>query len=154
MAQGDIVCFDQFLVDMGNKLHDLDSDTIKVGFTTGTTTPATTTADPRWGAGGTTDFSAEEVTPGGNYSAGGPDITAGASFSLSGGAAVFDSSTNISISQNGSNPTNARWGIIYNDTAAGKNAIGYLDNGSSVDMSAGDFTVTWNASGIFSVNQA
>ena len=47
MAQGDVVFFDQFLVDVQEKIHDLENDTIKVGFTDGTTTPATTTADPR-----------------------------------------------------------------------------------------------------------
>jgi len=154
MAQGDVVFFDQFLMDVFKKVHNMDSDTIKVGFTDGTTTPATTTADPRWGAGGTTNFLSEEVTPGGNYSTGGPDITAGASVALSGGACVFDSTTNVSISQHASNPTNARWGILFNDTATGKNAVGYVDFGSSTDMSGGDLTITWNASGISSTDQA
>lgn len=152
MAQGDVIFFDQFLVDVQEKLHDLENDTIKLGLITSSTTPAATTSDGRWGAGGSTNLSTNEVTAGGNYSAGGPTI-ANNSVTLSSGAAVFDGD-DISISQNGSNPTNARWGIIYNDTDAGKRAIGYLDLGSDTDLSAGDFSVAWNASGISSLNQA
>ncbi len=154
MAQGDIVAFDQFLVDVQEKLHDLENDTIKIGFVDGvTTTPATTTADPRWGAGGTTNFAAEEVTPGGNYSTGGPSC-ANPSVTLSAGAAVFDADDPATISQHASNPTDARWGIIYNDTDTGKRAIGYIDFGSSTDLTAGDFSIAFNASGIHSLDQA
>ena len=152
MAAGDVVFFDQFLVDVMEGLHDLENDTIKVAYITSAVTPLATTTDPRWGAGGTTNFSSNEVTPGGNYSTGGPSA-ANPSVTLSGGAAVFDAD-DISITQNASNPTNARWGIIYNDTATGKNCIGFVDNGSAVDMSAGDFSNAWNASGIASLDQA
>lgn len=152
MAAGDVVFFDQFLVDVQEGIHNLETDVIKSGFTIGTTTPSATTADPRWGAGGTTNFSTEEVTAGGNYAAGGPTI-ANPTVTLTGGAAVFDGD-DISITQHASNPTNARWEIIYNDTATGKNAIGYVDLGSSTDLSAGDFSTAWNASGISSMNQA
>ncbi len=152
MAAGDIVAFDQFLVDVQEKLHDLETDTFKVGLITSAVTPSATTADPRWGAGGTTNFSSNQVTPGGNYSTGGPTIANNA-VSLSGGAAVFDGD-DISITQNASNPTNARWGIIYNDTDAGKRATHYIDLGTTIDLSSGNFTITWNASGIHSLNQA
>lgn len=152
MATGDVVFFDQFLVDVQEKLHDLENDTIKVGIVTNATVPAATTADPRWGAGGTTNFSSNEVTPGGNYSTGGP-AAANNTVTLSGGAAVFDAD-DISITQNGSNPSGAYWGIIYNDTDTGKRAIGYVELGGPVDLSAGDFSIAWNASGISSLDQA
>lgn len=152
MATGDVVFFDQFLVDVQEGIHDLETDTIKMGIVTNATVPAATTADPRWGAGGTTDFSSNEVTPGGNYSAGGPAI-ANPTVTLTGGAGVFDGD-DISITQDGSNPSGAYWGIKYNDTAAGKNAIGYVELGGPVDLSAGDFSVAWNGSGISSMDQA
>lgn len=152
MAQGDVFFTDQFLVDVQEGLHDLENDTINLGLITSATTPAITTADPRWGAGGSTNWSTNEVSAGGNYSAGGPAI-ANPTVTLTGGAGVFDGD-DISISQNGSNPTNARWGIIYNDTDTGKRVIGYLDLGADTDLSNGDFSVTWNASGISSLNQA
>lgn len=152
MAAGDVFAFDQFLVDVQEKIHDLENDSIKVALITSAVTPAVTDADPRWGAGGTTNFSTNQVTAGGNYTTGGASA-ATPSVTLSTGAAVFDAG-DISIAQHASNPTNARWGIIYNDTAAGKNCIGYVDLGTTIDLSAGAFSVTWNASGIMSMNQA
>lgn len=152
MAAGDVFFFDQWLVDVQEKLHDLENDSVKVALITSAATPAVTDADPRWGAGGTTNFSSSQVTPGGNYTTGG--IAASApSVTLTGGAAVFDAG-DISVAQHASNPTNARWGIIYNDTATGKNCIGYVDLGATIDLSAGAFSITWNASGISSMNQA
>ena len=97
-------------------------------------------------------MSTSEVTAGGNYTAGGPSA-ANPTVSLTGGAGVFDAD-DISIAQHASNPTNARWGIIYNDTATGKNCIGYVDMGADIDLSAGAFSITWNASGISSLDQA
>lgn len=152
MATGDVIFFDQYLKDVQDGVHNQSSDTIKLGIVTNATVPAVTTADPRWGAGGTTNFSSNEVTPGGNYSTGGPTIGTTA-VTLSGGAAVFDGD-DISITQNASNPSGAYWGIIYNDTATGKNAIGYVELGGPVDLSAGDFSIAWNASGISSMDQA
>jgi hypothetical protein len=89
------------------------------------------------------------VTPGGNYSTGGPTIGS-TTYSETTGTATFDGS-DISIAVNGSNPNNARWGIVYNDTSAGKEAVAFLDLGGVTDLTAGTFTVTWNASGIFAL---
>ncbi len=149
MAQGDVTIFDQFYEDKGDKLHNMSGDTFKMGLIDSVQTPAATSADPRWGAGGTTNFATDEVTPGGNYAAGGPSLSVVITdnWARSGGTVTFDGD-NVSILQNGSNPTNARWGIIYNDTDAGKRCVGYIDLGAVVDLSAGDFTITWNASGI------
>ena len=152
MAAGDVIFFDQWLVDVQEGLHDMETDTFKVGLTDSTTTPVATTADPRWGAGGTTNLSTDEVTPGGNYSAGGP-TAANPSVMLTTGAGVFDAD-DISIAQHASNPTDARWGIFYNDTDTGKRAAGFVDLGAVTDLSAGAFSITWNASGIESMDQA
>lgn len=136
-------------MDIGLEIHQLETDTIKLGLVTSSVTPSETTSDPRWGSGGSTNLSTNQVTPGGNYSSGGPTI-ANNTYTLSSVTATFDGD-NISISQNASNPTNARWGAIYNDTAAGKQALAFLDLGGATDLSAGDFSVTWNASGIFTL---
>jgi hypothetical protein len=156
MASGDVVFTDQFCVDVLEGLHDLENDPIKIGLVTSSTTPTAATADPRWGAGGTTDWSTNEVTPGGNYSAGGASV-ANPTVTLSGGAGVFDGD-DVSITQNGSNPTNARWGILYNAVVDASpqtfRVLGYVDLGTDIDLSAGDFTITWNASGIASLDQA
>lgn len=144
MAQGDVVVFDQFLVDVCEALHDLENDVIKCALITSATTPAATTADPRWGAGGSTNLSTDEVTAGGNYTAGG-NTCANPAVTLNAGAAEIDFDDPAVWSQNASNPTNARWGIVYNDTDAGKRAIGYVDLGSTFDMTTGDLTITWGA---------
>jgi hypothetical protein len=148
MAAGDIVIFNEFKEDVGQKIHNLSSDTFKLGLVTNAVTPAATTADPRWGAGGSTNLSSSQVTPGGNYSSGGPTL-ASSTWSETSGTATFDAA-DVSIAQNASNPNNARWAVIYNDTSAGKEAVAFVDLGGVTDLTAGAFSITWNASGIFS----
>lgn len=146
MAAGDIAFFEQFYVDVLEGLHDLENDTFKLGLVTSTATFAVTDSDPRWGAGGGTNVSTNEVTAGGNYSAGGPTV-ANPTVTLVTPFAEFDGD-DVAITQDGSNPTNGRTGVIYNDTDAGKRAICYLDLGTDIDLSAGDFSVAWNVNGI------
>lgn len=153
MAQGDLVFFDQFLVDVFNAEHDLSADTIKMGLTDGSTVPTAATADPRWGAGGTTNFASEEVTPGGNYSAGGAAM-ANAAATLNSGTCKFDTDDPATWAQHASNPTDATYGIIYNDTNAGKRAIGFVDLGGAFDMTTGPLAVAVNASGLSVTDQA
>lgn len=148
MAQGDIVVFAQAKLDIGDKLHNLSTDSFYVGLVDNTTVPSETTADPRWGAGGTTNFKANEVTPGGNYAADGATIGAADHWTLSGATATFDGA-DVSWLQHASNPTNAYWGILYNSTDAGKRCIAYIDLGGVFDMTTGDLEINFNASGIF-----
>lgn len=143
MAAGDIVIFDQFGVDLGNKIHDLDGDTWKVAFVTSATTPADTTAGPHFGGTGTTDLSTNEVTPGGNYSAGGVTLTS-AAYTNSAGVVSWQFAK-ISIAQHASNPTNARWGILYNSTDANKRCAAYLDLGAALDFTLGPFEFRFNS---------
>lgn len=152
MAAGDIAFFEQFYVDVQEGLHDLENDTIKLGLVTSTATLAVTDSDPRWGAGGGTNVSTNEVSAGGNYSAGGATM-ANPTVTLASNKGQFDAD-DVSITQDGSNPTNARRGVIYNDTDAGKRAIGIVDLGADIDLSAGDFSVAWNASGISTLGAA
>lgn len=152
MAIGDVVFFNQFNADALEGVHNLDGNTLRLGLITDTVTPTASTADPRWGSGGSTNLATNQVTPGGNYSTGGPTITNN-SVALVGGSGVFDAD-DVTISQNASNPTNARWGIIYNDTDAGKRAVGFVDLGSVINLSTGQFSITWNASGIATLSHA
>lgn len=148
MAAGDVTVIDQFLEGLGREVHQLETDDFKVGLVTSTTTPTAATANPCWGAGGSTNWSTNQVTPGGNYATGGPSI--GGTYSQTSGTATFDG-TDVSITQNASNPTNARWGIGYNDTTTNKEVVFFIDLGADIDLSAGDFSITWNASGIFTI---
>ena len=70
------------------------------------------------------------------------------------GTVTFDSATNPTWALDAGNDEDAYWGLIYNDTDAGDLAIGFLDLGGPVDMSTGDLTITWNASGVFTIAEA
>lgn len=151
MAQGDVVFFDQALLSMAKGQHDFESGTFFMGITDGTTTPTSTTADPRWGSGGTTDFKAEEVTPGGNYAADGKSL-ANPSATLNAGLVDIDMDDPAVWSSNASNPTDATWGIIYNNQAA-KGAVAFVDIGGVFDMTTGDLKTTFG-SPLITLNQA
>ncbi len=151
MALGDVQVFDQFLVDREKGLHNVGADTFKLALITSAVTPSKTTPDPRWGSGGSTNLSSSQVTPGGNYASGGPTL-ASMAVSLTGDLAMVDAD-DITIAQSGSNPTNARWGIIYNDSDSGKRAVGYVDLGSAFDMTGGPLVFQWNANGLWRSDQ-
>jgi len=146
MATGDIVWF--------NAARGLDyfadwaaADTIKIALVSDVSVAATT-ATPALG-----DFT--EVTPGGNYAAGGETLDTWTNMwndPTAGGTGTFDDTgASVTWASNVSNPTDARWGIIYNSTQAGSPAICYVELGGPVDMASGDLTITWNASGIATV---
>ena len=147
MAQGDVTMFQEALGSLGLGEFNLNTDEYRIGLITSVATPATGDADPGWAVARTTDFSANEVTPGGSYSTGGADITN--TYSEAAGVSTFDAADQSPyVAQNASNATNARWGIIYNNTDADKKAIAFIDLGADFDMTTGDLNVTWNASGI------
>jgi hypothetical protein len=149
MAIGDVAVYDQFKEDVGGKLHDLNTDDMYYCLNSSTLTPTEALSDPRYGTGGGTNLTTTEVS-GGNVTAGGSNIAPADAWTRSGATCTFDLN-DISITQNGTNPTNARWLNVYNFTDTGKRAPLFLDLGADVDLSAGDFTVTWNASGVFTL---
>lgn len=137
MAEGDFTFFDQFETDKWNKVHDID-DTWKMALITSATTPSATDAAPHFGGTGTTDLSTNECTAGGNYTAGGPTL-ANAAISVASSIHKLDWD-DVSIAINASNPTDARWGIVYNDTDANKRCMGFVDLGSVRDLTAAAFS--------------
>ena len=149
MAQGTVVVFDSFIQYSfeGNAENPFDlgatPDTIKCAIVNNGTVPATTTADPCWGAGGTTNFSSTEES-GGNFTAGGL-ACANAAVTNSAGTIYIDFDDPITWAQDGANPTACLWGIVYSDTATNKNCIGYVDLGGTFDATTGDLTITWGA---------
>lgn len=153
MAQGDATLFTQFLVDMGDGLHDLSSASIHIALVDNTTTPSANTADPRWGAGGTTNFSSNEVTAGGNYTAAGRNIsdTSPDNWTSSGTTVALDFA-DVTWTQNASNPTGAYWGIIYNESDAGKRCVGFVEVGTNLDLTTGDLSITWDSNGFLKIS--
>ena len=123
---------------------DFDADTIKVMLLTNAATITEATHDF------ISDVNANEVTPGGNYSAGGATLS-NKTLGLAAGTVTFDNTVDTSWTQHASNPTNARKMVIYKDTGVAATspviAFGTLA-GADIDMTAGDLTLVWNAAGI------
>ena len=145
MARNDWVMFEEFSLDLANGVHNLGSNTFKVGLVDETTpVPVSTSVEPEW-----TDFSGNEVS-GTGYSAGGATLS-GTSTAEAAGVTTFDDTGNVTWSQNGAGPTNIYWAILYNDSAASKECVGFLDMGGPVSLQDGDVSITWNALGILTV---
>lgn len=156
MAQGDYTLFQEWLVpmledDSNGQRIDLEGDVYKIGLiksaANGGDDPAAADAAPAW-SGGTTNYGTSEVTAGGNYSAGGATISGPTGSEAAGTYTWDDDGSNVSWAQNASNPTNARWGIVYNDTLTIKHAIGFIDLGSDFDMTTGPLTINIAAGGL------
>lgn len=151
MAAGDVHVFSQFVnnTTLASLASLWGTNTIKMGIVTNATVPAVTTADPRWGAGGTTNFATNEVTPGGNYAAGGITL-AGTTVTLSTTHTNLNATSPISLAANASNPTGAYWGILYDSTDAGKHCFGYVDLGGPISLVSG---LSYNIAGVSSGTQ-
>jgi hypothetical protein len=130
MAAGDIHVSAKFVSNMSiTGLASLwATNTIKMAIITNAVTPAVADSDPRWGAGGTQNYSTAEVTAGGSYSAGGISL-AGTTSTLSGAITSLNCTSPISLASNASNPTGCYWGVFYDSTDAGKRVFGYIDLG-------------------------
>ena len=144
MARGDLTVFNVAKA----KMLDGDwasTDHFYCGICTNATPPTSATASATFGV-----FT--EVSTAGTYSAGGTDLgTLADLVTQTNGTMTFDSSTNPTWAQNASNGTGAYWAIVYNYTDAAKDALLFVDLGGPVDMTAGDLTITWNGSGLFTI---
>lgn len=156
MAQGTMKWFAQGLHDLGNKIHDLDSDDWRMGIVTTATVPAVNTAAPHWGGTGTTNFATNQVaTTGTSYT--GPLVLTSEAWTLTSTGASMDwADTVMQLAQDASGFTNGAYGIIYNNTDANKRAIGYLEISSTgaASLVAGAVNITLSGSGSFALSQA
>ena len=127
MAQGTLALFDEFAESIGDGRIDLDTDTFKIAFVTlqvgGTPTIAKTDASVTWGQ------------------------TAGVS--------TFDAANNVWTSAASGDPATIKTAVIYSDTAANKDCIGFIDmtvdGTTAISLLSGDITVSYGATGIFTV---
>jgi hypothetical protein len=122
---------------------DLDLETHKGALFNNSITPNFDTDT----AYGVAPYNANEVT-GTNWAAGGVALT-GTTLSVSAGTLVFDA-TDVSVAS--TTLTNARGYLLYADALAGNNAIVLVNFGADYSTSNGTFAITWNASGIFTVD--
>jgi hypothetical protein len=140
--------YGNFLLKALNKEVDWDSDTIKVALLTSSYTPDQDAHDYF------NDVSSAEVTGATGYTAGGA--------TLASKTITYDSGTNVLVLDAAdttwaSSTITARYAVVYD--ASGGNAasnalIGYVDFGSDQSSSNGNFTITWDSTGIVRITVA
>jgi hypothetical protein len=130
--------FNCFVQDLGDKLHNLNSDTFKYLLTN--TAPVATNAV-------LSDIT--EISAGNGYTAGGAAVPSTA-FSQSSGLATFTGSDTIWTASGGSfGPF--RYAVLYNSTASGKNLVGWYDYGSADTTLSGETFKVSTPSGVFTL---
>ena len=146
MATGDIKWFQQALVDLGNKIHNLSADALQLGIVTSAIAPGMATAGPHWGGTGSTNFAANQVSTAGGYT--GPIALAGVSWSNVAGVITLRAN-DVAIPQNASGFANGAWGIIFNNTDANKRAIGFVELSAAglLSIVSGSYTIDFQGAG-------
>jgi len=96
---------------------------------------------------GVAPYNANEIS-GTGYTSGGA-VVASPTLTASGGIMTFDQAD---TSWSSSTITNARAALLYADALAGNNAICLVDFGADYSTSNGTFQITWNASGVFTID--
>jgi hypothetical protein len=147
MATGTIKWFAQGLLDLGNKIHNLSSDVLKLGIVTTATVPTLSTAAPHWGGTGTTNFATNQVGTGGTQYTG-PKTLASVTWTSVSNVPTLRA-TDISMAQDASGFTTGAYGIIYNDTDANKRALGFIEINASgtASLVSGSLTIDWQGAG-------
>jgi hypothetical protein len=135
--------YGSFPAKLANKEIDWDTDTIKVALCTSSYTPDQDTHDYF-------NDVTNEVS-GTGYTAGGATLASKTVTYTSGTNTQTFDAADVTWA---SSTITARYAVIYDSTGtAGTSAlIGYVDFGSNVVSSGGDFTIQWNASGIFTIS--
>ena len=139
--------YGNFLKQALNKEIDWDSDTIKVALLSSSYTPNQDTHDYF------DDVSSYEVT-GTGYTTGG--------ITLSSKTSTYDGTNNVIVLDAAdvtwsSSTITARYAVVYDDSgasAAAKALIGYVDFGSDQSSTNGNFTITWDSTGIVRITVA
>lgn len=129
------VKYQQFVEDLGNKVHDLvgTNDTLKVALTNTAPNVATHAVFA--------DIT--EISAGNGYTAGGEDTQndgseSGGTLTVTGVDVVWTASGSVGP---------FRYVVLYNDTPAGDPLIGYWDYTSSITLASGEtFTANFGAS--------
>ena len=138
--------YGNFLLKALNKEVDFDSDTIKVALLSSSYTPDQDAHDYF------NDVSTYEVT-GTGYTTGGA--------TLASKTATYDSATNVIVLDAAdvtwsSSTITARYAVVYDSTGTASTSalIGYVDFGSDQSSTNGNFTITWDSTGIVRITVA
>ena len=143
MAQGDVTFFEESLASIIEGGWE-PADDIKCAILDNTLTPVQGATTPTLG-----DYT--EVGSGGVYPAGGYSIgDLQTCVTQTGTQMKFDSDTNPTCAQDPGNDVDAWWGLVYHVTTG--IALCFVELDGPVNMQAGALTITWHASGIFTID--
>ena len=146
MARGDLIVFEESKKELIMGGWEA-ADEIWIGLVTDVC--VVSDADPHYAAGGTTNYTA--IATAGEYEAGGLLLdTLTAMLAEAAGVVTFDDTgASVTWAQNGASPQNADHAVIYHKTTG--HCIAMVDLDGAIDMQAGDLTITWHGSGIFTI---
>ncbi len=136
--------YDSFMKKVMDGSIDLDTDTFKIMIASNSYTPSQANHDFR-------DDVTNEVS-GTNYTAGGATLSS-VTLTLSANLLKFDAAD---VTWSAVTFTNGRYGVIYKSRGGAASAdelVGYVDFGANYSPSGSDFTIQWNASGIFTASR-
>ena len=136
MAKGSVTLFSEFMKDGMSAVHDLSSDTLKLGIIDNTTPPTVDDPTPRWA-----DYVGDEVAATGNYTANGETLTTVTLTMVSNLCTLAADDVNIGIHASGF--LDGYWGILYNSGATNDEAIGFVEMDGPVSEQAGDVDFEW-----------
>jgi len=131
------------IFDGTDTIIDWVNDTIKVAMFTNTITP-NFDVDTAYGSA---PYNANEVS-GAGYTAGGASLATKTFTAISGGVKADADDTSWAAAT----ITNARGALVWDDTVAGDKAVCLVNFGADYSVTAGTFTIQWNASGIWTVD--
>ena len=121
--------FDCFVEDIAEKVHNLQSDTLKIALTN--TLPVRTN---------TVLANITQIGPGNGYATGGNSATMSSSAQTSGTYKLV--LADVTFTATGGNMNAFQYAVLYNATAAAGNLIGWYDYGTSLIVTSGNsFTV-------------
>ena len=125
--------FNSFVEALAEGTHNLGSNTLKVMLTN--SAPLSTN---------TIKANLTEITSGNGYTSGGHVLTVTSSSQVLGVYKLIVN--NIVITASGGSIGPFRYAVVYNDTAASDELIGYFDYGSSLTLASGEsFTIDFDA---------
>jgi hypothetical protein len=125
MATAPFNKFNSFVADVGLKVHNLNSDALKIMLTA--TLPVNTNA---------LKADITEIAAGNGYTAGGTAV-AGVAYSQTAGVAKLIGNA-VTFTASGGSITTFRYAVLYNSTPAGGNLIAWWDYGASVSLGDGE----------------
>lgn len=132
--------FNSFVSDLATKVHNLNSDTLKILLTN--TAPVATN---------TIKSNLTEISAGNGYAAGGTQATFVSGSNTSGSYKLILSPVVFTASGGSIGPF--EWAVLYNATAASANLIAWWDYGTAITLTNGNtFTVSLDqTNGVFTL---